>query len=112
MSSHVTSYKQQIEDLQAKASQQAAKIQQMEASEERLRTTMRTNNRSSDGARISELLDRLIETENSELKLKERVWNLEKSEKELQIKVMNCRMFSVDNFLFWETAIYVWKHSQ
>ena len=97
MSSHVTSYKQQIEDLQAKASQQAAKIQQMEASEERLRTTMRTNNRSSDGARISELLDRLIETENSELKLKERVWNLEKSEKELQIKVMNCSMFSVDN---------------
>ncbi|XP_063862381.1 uncharacterized protein LOC135101930 isoform X4 [Scylla paramamosain] len=88
MSSHVTSYKQQIEDLQAKASQQAAKIQQMEASEERLRTTMRTNSRTSDGARISDLLDRLIETENSELKLKERVWNLEKSEKELQIKLM------------------------
>lgn len=48
---------------------------------------MRTNNRTSDGARISDLLDRLIETENSELKLKERVWNLEKKEKELQIKV-------------------------
>ncbi|XP_045138186.1 protein lava lamp-like isoform X8 [Portunus trituberculatus] len=88
MSSHVTSYKQQIEELQAKASQQTAKIQQMEASEERLRTTLRTNNRTSDGARISDLLDRLIETENSELKLKERVWNLEKSEKELQIKLM------------------------
>lgn len=87
MSSHVTSYKQQIEDLEAKASQQAAKIQQMEISEERLRATMRTNNRTSDGARISDLLDRLIETENSELKLKERVWNLEKKEKELQIKV-------------------------
>lgn len=90
MSSHVTSYKQQIEDLEAKASQQAAKIQQMEVSEERLRATMRNNNRTSDGARISDLLDRLIETENSELKLKERVWNLEKKEKELQIKVKHC----------------------
>lgn len=90
MSSHVTSYKQQIEDLEAKASQQAAKIQQMEASEERLRATMRNNNRMSDGARISDLLDRLIETENSELKLKERVWNLEKKEKEIQIKVKFC----------------------
>lgn len=88
MSSHVTSYKQQIEDLEAKASQQSAKIHQMEASEERLRATMRNNNRTSDGARISDLLDRLIETENSELKLKETVWNLEKSEKELQIKVI------------------------
>ncbi|ROT77485.1 hypothetical protein C7M84_003853 [Penaeus vannamei] len=68
--------------------QQSSKIQQLEASEERLRANLRNNSRSSDGARISDLLDRLIETENSELKLKERVWGLERSEKELQIKLM------------------------
>lgn len=88
MSSHVTSYKQRIEELEASMEQQSSKIQQLEASEERLRANLRNNSRSSDGARISDLLDRLIETENSELKLKERVWGLERSEKELQIKLM------------------------
>nr|XP_045623165.1 protein lava lamp-like isoform X3 [Procambarus clarkii] len=88
MSSHVTSYKQRIEELEAAADQQTLKIQQLEVSEERLRTTLRNNARTSEGARISDLLDRLIEIENSELKLKERVWNLERSEKELQIKLM------------------------
>lgn len=73
--------------MEATTDQQASKIQQLEASEERLRYTLRNNSRTSEGARISDLLDRLIETENSELKLKERVWNLERSEKELQIKV-------------------------
>lgn len=90
MSSHVTSYKQRIEELEASMEQQSSKIQQLEASEERLRANLRNNSRSSDGARISDLLDRLIETENSELKLKERVWGLERSEKELQIKVCVC----------------------
>lgn len=90
MSSHVTSYKQRIEELEASMEQQSSKIQQLEASEERLRANLRNNSRSSDGARISDLLDRLIETENSELKLKERVWGLERSEKELQIKVILC----------------------
>ncbi|XP_042862243.1 myosin-9-like isoform X6 [Penaeus japonicus] len=88
MSSHVTSYKQRIEELEASMEQQTSKIQQLETSEERLRANLRNNSRSSDGARISDLLDRLIETENSELKLKERVWGLERSEKELQIKLM------------------------
>ncbi|KAK8731651.1 hypothetical protein OTU49_007407, partial [Cherax quadricarinatus] len=88
MSSHVTSYKQRIEELEAAADQQTLKVQQLEASEERLRSTLRNNSRTSEGARISDLLDRLIEIENSELKLKERVWNLERSEKELQIKLM------------------------
>lgn len=87
MSSHVTSYKQRIEDLEAAATQQDNKIKQLEASEERLRAALRNSSRTSDGERISDLLDRLIQTENSELKLKERVWNLEKNEKELQIKV-------------------------
>merc|ERR1711874_533842 len=68
--------------------QKDAKIQQLEVSEERLRSSLRTNSRSSEGSRISDLLDRLIETENSELKLKEKVWNFEKNEKELQIKLM------------------------
>lgn len=88
MSSHVTSYKQRIEDLEATIEQQVSRIQQLEASEERLRSSLRNNSRTSEGARISDLLDRLIETENSELKLKERVWTLERSEKELQIKLM------------------------
>ncbi|KAG7156072.1 hypothetical protein Hamer_G023566 [Homarus americanus] len=88
MSSHVTSYKQRIEDLEAAADQQSLKIHQLETSEERLRTSLRNNARTSEGARISDLLDHLIETENSELKLKEHVWNLEKREKELQIKLM------------------------
>ncbi|XP_071547475.1 uncharacterized protein [Panulirus ornatus] len=88
MSSHVTAYKKRIEELEATTDQQVSKIQQLEASEERLRCTLRNNSRTSEGARISDLLDRLIETENSELKLKERVWNLERSEKELQIKLM------------------------
>ncbi|KAK4305379.1 hypothetical protein Pmani_022723 [Petrolisthes manimaculis] len=88
MSSHVTSYKQRIEDLESAAGQQDGKIKQLEASEERLRAALRSSSRTSDGERISDLLDRLIQTENSELKLKERVWNLEKNEKELQIKLM------------------------
>ncbi|KAK3856910.1 hypothetical protein Pcinc_036809 [Petrolisthes cinctipes] len=88
MSSHVTSYKQRIEDLETAAGQQDSKIKQLEASEERLRAALRSTSRTSDGERISDLLDRLIQTENSELKLKESVWNLEKNEKELQIKLM------------------------
>ncbi|XP_068202288.1 uncharacterized protein [Palaemon carinicauda] len=88
MSSHVTSYKQRIEDLETTIEQQVSRIQQLEVSEERLRSSLRNNSRTSEGARISDLLDRLIETENSELKLKERVWTLERSEKELQIKLM------------------------
>lgn len=93
MSSHVTSYKQRIEDLEAAATQQDNKIKQLEASEERLRAALRNSSRTSDGERISDLLDRLIQTENSELKLKERVWNLEKNEKELQIKVLKWRFY-------------------
>merc|ERR1712128_290830 len=88
MSSHVTTYKQRIEDLEGTIEQKNGKINQLESSEERLRTSLRTNSRSSGGSRISDLLDRLIETENSELKLKESVWNLEKNEKELRIKLM------------------------
>jgi len=71
MSSHVTTYKQRIEDLEGTIEQKDAKIQQLEVSEERLRSSLRTNSRSSEGSRISDLLDRLIETENSELKLKD-----------------------------------------
>ncbi|XP_076028871.1 uncharacterized protein LOC143017827 isoform X3 [Oratosquilla oratoria] len=88
MSSHVTSYRQRIEELEALHEQQASRIRQLESSEDRLRSSLRSSSRTSEGARISDLLDKLIETENSELKLKEQVWTLEKSEKELQIKLM------------------------
>ena len=88
MSSHVTSYTYRIEELEAVIEQNQAKIKQLENSEERLRGALKSNSRSNDGERIRELLDRIIEIENSELKLKERVWSLERIEKELQIKVI------------------------
>lgn len=86
MSNHVTIYTQKIEDLEAVIDLKSSRIKQLEASEERLRTVMKSSLTSNEGTRITELLDRLIETENSELSLKERVWNLERNGKELQIK--------------------------
>lgn len=87
MSNHVNIYTRQIEKLEAALEQKTSRIKQLENSEDRLRTTMKNSWKSGEGTRITELLDRLIETENSELNLKERVWNLERNGKELQIKV-------------------------
>lgn len=87
MSNHVNIYTRQIEELEAALEQKTSRIKQLENSEDRLRTTMKNSWKSGEGTRITELLDRLIETENSELNLKERVWNLERNGKELQIKV-------------------------
>ena len=89
MSSHITYYKQEIDDLQSRLDQKDERIKQLEVSEERLRDAMKVTWRNDESARISDLFDRLLKTENSELVLKERVWKLEKSEKELQIKVKN-----------------------
>ena len=52
-----------------------------------LRSSFKSSVRTDQDSRVAELLQQLIDTEKSELEYKSKLWNLEKNEKQLQIKV-------------------------
>lgn len=81
-------YQKKIEELEDQLREDKNKISLMEETETKLKQALKSvSNGKHDKDRVTELLDKLIETENEDLKLKEKVYRLERRERELSIRL-------------------------
>ncbi|XP_043197361.1 plectin-like isoform X3 [Amphibalanus amphitrite] len=81
-------YQKKIEELEDQLREDKNKITLMEETEAKLKQALKSvSNGKHDKDRVTELLDKLIETENEDLKLKEKVYRLERRERELSIRL-------------------------
>ncbi|XP_018012551.1 uncharacterized protein LOC108669665 [Hyalella azteca] len=88
MQRHVAVYTTRIDELEASHDLCQARLAQLTASEARCRSTLKNSCRSEQDARVSELIEQLLNTEKSGLELKDKLWRLEKNEKELKIRLL------------------------
>ncbi|XP_043197132.1 plectin-like [Amphibalanus amphitrite] len=80
-------YQKNIEELENQLRESKNRINFMEGTEEKLKQALYTGSGKRDQQRVAELLDKLIETENEDLKLKDKVYRLERREREQSIKL-------------------------
>ncbi|XP_037091137.1 myosin-9-like [Pollicipes pollicipes] len=81
-------YQKKIEELEDQLREDKNKITLMEETESKLKQALKSmTNGKHDKDRVTDLLDKLIETENEDLKLKEKVYRLERRERELSIRL-------------------------
>lgn len=88
-------YTSKVKDLEEENNRLQQRISYHTETEQRLKQSLKTSGKN-DSQSYGELLERLMETEKAELGMKEKVYFLEKSERELNLKLLEEQKLSSD----------------